>query len=109
MDNFEGNLEEELNLRFPMITVSVSHDDVNEPIHVDLGSIQPFIAIAVLEKVIEMLKVVAPGPKIMFNGAVIAAPVPAGDVIDFAEFLNAFESDDEGGDSQSPTSDEDGD
>jgi hypothetical protein len=72
MDNLDREFEDEL--KFPMITVAVSHDDINEPIHVDLGSIQPFIAVSILEKVIEVLKMVSPGPKITFRGNIIADP-----------------------------------
>lgn len=73
-------LESEMNLRFPMITISVSYDDVNEPIHVDLGSVPPFVAASVLEKVLKVIKLCIVGPKVSFNGTVIAEPIPVGDV-----------------------------
>lgn len=105
MDNLDREFEDEL--KFPMITVAVSHDDINEPIHVDLGSIQPFIAVSILEKVIEVLKMVSPGPKITFRGNVIADPNVSSEPVDFMQFLSSLEDGDEGGDSQPPTSGDD--
>lgn len=95
MDNEGKNLESEMNLRFPMITISLSYDDSNEPIHVDLGSVPPFVAIAVFERILDCLHNVATGPKITFNGSTIAEPISAEEV-SFQDLLDLFGPDDEG-------------
>lgn len=84
--------EKNFSLEFPVITISVSYDDLNEPVHVDLGSIPPFIAASILEKVVSVLKLNAPMPKITFNGDIIAGPFSPGG-IDFESFF--IEDDDQ--------------
>lgn len=94
MSDDARNLESEMNLRFPMITISLSYDDTDEPIHVDLGSVPPFVAIAVFERILDSLHNVATGPKITFNGATIAQPITAED-ISFQHLLDIFNQDDD--------------
>lgn len=90
-------LETSAGLSFPVITIHVSEDDQNEPIHVDLGSVPPFIAAAVMEKVIVILKSISPGPRITFKGQVIAEPLNT-DFMSLESFLEQFyDSDDEDG------------
>lgn len=69
-----AQFQDDGDISFPVITISVSADDFNEPIHVDLGSVPPFIASAVLEKVISALKITVPEPKITFKGETLLAP-----------------------------------
>lgn len=83
-----------MGFRFPMITISVSYDDLNEPIHVDLGSVPPFMAVSVMEKVLEMLKPLVIGPKITFQGITLAEPIFSSE-IGFQQFLNQFDPDEE--------------
>ena len=83
-----------MDISFPMITISVSYDDLNEPIHVDLGSVPPFIAVSVMEKVLEMLKTIVIGPKITFQGITLAEPVFSSE-IGFQQFLNQFDIDED--------------
>jgi hypothetical protein len=88
-------LESQMNLRFPMITISVSYDDPDEPIHVDLGSIPPFVAVSVFERILEAMNNIAVGPKITFKGDVLAQPFTASDVT-FQDLLDIFgQNDDE--------------
>jgi hypothetical protein len=94
MSDIGDSLESQMNLRFPMITISVSFDDVNEPIHVDLGSVPPFVAVSVLEKVLEVMKMLVVGPKVTFQGTVLAEPI-TGDEVRFEDFLGLFEDDDD--------------
>jgi len=82
-------LESQMNLRFPMITISVSYEDRDEPIHVDLGSIPPFVAVSVFERILEAMSNIAVGPKITFKGDVIAKPFMASDVT-FQDLLDMF-------------------
>lgn len=95
MSDDARNLESEMNLRFPMITISLSYDDTSEPIHVDLGSIPPFVAIAVFERILECLHSVATGPKITFNGHTIAEPITA-EEISFQHLFDMFNQDEDG-------------
>jgi hypothetical protein len=81
-------------LRFSVITISVSGDDLNEPIHVDLGSVPPFIAVSVLEKVISSLKIAVPAPKITFKGSILMEPINYQE-IDFDSFIETIFDDDE--------------
>jgi hypothetical protein len=82
-------LESEMNLRFPMITISISYDDPDEPIHVDLGSIPPFVAVSVFERILDSMSSIAIGPKITFKGDVLAQPFSASDV-SFQDLLELF-------------------
>ena len=94
MNDDVNSLENEMDISFPMITISVSYDDLNEPIHVDLGSVPPFIAVSVMEKVLEMLKTIVIGPKITFQGITLAEPVFSSE-IGFQQFLNQFDIDED--------------
>lgn len=94
MSDDAKDLESEMNLRFPMITISLSYDDTEEPIHVDLGSVPPFVAISVLEKVLDCLYDTAPGPKITYNGMILSEPINANQ-ISFQELFNIFNQDDD--------------
>jgi hypothetical protein len=87
-------LESQMNLRFPMITISVSYDDPEEPIHVDLGSIPPFVAVSVFERILEAMSNIAVGPKITFKGDVLAQPFTASDVT-FQDLLDIFGKNDD--------------
>jgi hypothetical protein len=85
-------------INFPVITISVSNDDMEEPIHVDLGSVPPFVAAAVLDKVASILKTAVPAPKITFKGNVLVEPINSNSI---ALIDNLFETlmdedDDEG-------------
>lgn len=68
----ENSFEDDGDIRFPVITISIFNEDLREPIHVDLGSVPPFVAVAVLEKVINELKMAAPAAKITFKGIVLS-------------------------------------
>ena len=94
MNDDVNSLENEMDISFPMITISVSYDDLNEPIHVDLGSVPPFIAVSVMEKVLEMLKPIVIGPKITFQGITLAEPVFSSE-IGFQQFLDQFDIDED--------------
>jgi hypothetical protein len=100
--SIDDGFRDEEDFKFPVITISVSTDDLNEPIHVDLGSVPPFIASAVLEKVINVLKMAVPAPKITFRGNVLVEPFnPA--TIDFASFIDdILDDDDDKGDDWPP-------
>lgn len=87
-------LESEMNLRFPMITISISYDDPDEPIHVDLGSIPPFVAVSVFERILDAMSNIAIGPKITFKGDVLSQPFSASDV-SFQDLLELFTQNDE--------------
>jgi hypothetical protein len=88
-----AQFQDDGDISFPVITISVSTDDLSEPIHVDLGSIPPFIASAVLEKVISALKVTLPEPKVTFKGETLIAP-PMSMIDDFfQEFLRDDDED----------------
>jgi len=56
---------------FPVITISLSYDDPNEPIHVDLGSVPPFVASAIFEQILEVMEELKVGPKVTFGGKVL--------------------------------------
>lgn len=88
------SFEDDGDLTFPVITISVAHDDLNEPVHVDLGSIPPFVAAAVLEKVATVLKMAVPAPKITFKGNVLVEPFNP-ESINLDAFLDAFMDDDD--------------
>jgi len=93
---------EEDDFNFPVITISVSTDDLNEPIHVDLGSVPPFVASAVLEKVINVLKMAVPAPKITFKGSILVEPFSPG-TVDFASLIeDIFDDDDVDGEENPP-------
>jgi len=81
-------------IRFPVITISVFNDDLNEPIHVDLGSVPPFVAATVLEKVASMLKTAVPAPKITFKGNVLIEPFSHGPITIIDELFETFVEDD---------------
>lgn len=94
------NLGADEGMDFPVITISVQYEDINEPVHVDLGSIPPFVAAAILEKVASSLKVMVSSPTITFKGAVLS------DSSDpyLTSFLDMLENfmDDDGGDEEGP-------
>jgi hypothetical protein len=94
VSNDARDLESEMNLNFPMITISLSYDDADEPIHVDLGSVPPFVAMAVFERVLDSLHNVATGPKITFKGSIIAQPITA-EEISFQHLFDIFNQDDD--------------
>lgn len=95
--NDVNSFDEDGDLTFPVITISVSHDDLDEPVHVDLGSIPPFVAAAILEKVASVLKFAVPAPKITFKGNIIAEPF-GGHAID----IDSFFLEDGDGDEETP-------
>lgn len=95
MSDEARDLESEMDLRFPIITISLFYDDANEPIHVDLGSVPPFVAISVFQQILQCLHNVATGPKITFNGTTIAEPITA-EEISFQHLFDIFNQDDEG-------------
>lgn len=84
-------------IQFPVITISVATDDMDEPIHVDLGSVPPFVAAAVLDKVASILKTAVPAPKITFKGNVLVEPISANSIAIIDNLFDAFidEDDDE--------------
>jgi hypothetical protein len=84
-------------LKFPVITISVSQDDLEEPVHVDLGSIPPFLAAAIFEKVALALRAAVPGPKITFKGYVVSQPFNTKEVD-----INSFFFDDGDDDEETP-------
>ena len=92
-------LESQMNLRFPMITISVSYDDPDEPIHVDLGSIAPFFAFSVFERILDAMSNIAVGPKITFKGDVLTHPFTASDVTvrDLLEMFDQNEDEEDEG------------
>jgi hypothetical protein len=94
------SLENEMNLRFPMITIAVSYEDLSEPIHVDLGSVPPFVAASVLEKVLEVMKQLVIGPKITFQGMTLAEPIFEREV-GIQDFFDQFEDNEEDQDGDS--------
>lgn len=101
MSNEEDKkLEDEMDLKFPVITISVSYDDINEPIHVDLGSVPPFVALSVFQSVIGVMRNLTVGPKITFGGDVLAEPGDFETIIDFDEFDEDDEDDDDDDDEE---------
>jgi hypothetical protein len=100
--SIDDGFRDEEDFKFPVITISVSTDDLNEPIHVDLGSVPPFVASAVLEKVTNVLKMAVPVPKITFKGNVLVEPINPS-TIDFASFIEEIlDEDDDNGDDLPP-------
>lgn len=97
MSLIDSGFNNDDDMDFPVITISVSNDDLKEPIHVDLGSIPPFVAAAILEKIVEELKMSTPAPKITFKGTVIAGPldISANSIDAFFETLIDDDDDDE--------------
>lgn len=87
------DLNDEMGMNFPVITISVSYDDINEPIHVDLGSIPPFVAVSVFQQILETMKDITVGPKITFGGNVIADP--SDDFIDIDDLSDFDDLDDD--------------
>lgn len=94
----DNTFEDDGDIKFPVITISVSHEDLREPIHVDLGSVPPLVAAVVLEKVALELKMTVPPPKITFKGVVLTEPfhgsVESIDAL-FETFLNDDENDED--------------
>jgi hypothetical protein len=84
------DFQDDGDIQFPVITISVSHDDMDEPIHVDLGSIPPFVASAVLDKVASILRAATPAPKITFKGNVLVEPFNANSVTMIDNLFDAF-------------------
>jgi len=95
MTNSTSTFEDDGDLRFPVITISVSNDDLEEPIHVDLGSVPPFIAAAVLEKVASILKSTVPAPKITFKGMVLVEPIGTGSLTLIEQLFDDFQDDED--------------
>ncbi len=95
MTNSVTAFDEDGDLRFPVITISVSNDDLEEPIHVDLGSVPPFIAAAVLEKVASILKSTVPPPRITFKGTVLVEPVGTGSIALIEQLFDDFQDDED--------------
>jgi CO dehydrogenase/acetyl-CoA synthase gamma subunit (corrinoid Fe-S protein) len=90
----DAAFQDDGDLNFPVITISVAHDDLNEPVHVDLGSIPPFVAAAVLEKVADVLKMAVPAPRITFKGHVLVEPFDP-QAMNLDAFLDMFTDPDE--------------
>lgn len=61
----------DMDMKFPVITISLSYDDPVEPIHVDLGSVPPFIASAIFEKILDVMQDLEVGPKVTFKGVTL--------------------------------------
>ena len=97
MPPIDSKFENDDDMDFPVITISVSNEDLREPIHVDLGSIPPFIAAAVLEKIVEELKMITPSPKITFQGAILSGPldISEGNIDAFFQTFIEEDGDDE--------------
>jgi hypothetical protein len=91
----EDELKNDMGMKFPVITISLSYDDVNEPIHVDLGSVPPFVACSVLESVLSVMKDLSVGPIITFGGEILAEPDDYETFIDFDDFEDDDEEDDD--------------
>lgn len=88
------DFQDDGDIQFPVITISVSHDDLDEPIHVDLGSIPPFVAAAVLDKVASILRAATPAPKITFKGNVLVEPFNANSVTMIDNLFDVFMEED---------------
>lgn len=82
-DKKKDQLETDLHLKFPVITISISYDDINEPIHVDLGSIPPFVAFSVFQQILDSMKEAVVTPKITFAGDILVDAIPLEDLSDF--------------------------
>lgn len=91
----EDELQDDMGMKFPVITISVSYDDINEPIHVDLGSIPPFVACSIFESVLSVMKDLSVGPKITFGGEILAEPDDYETFIDFDDFADDDDDDDD--------------
>lgn len=63
--------DNDMDMKFPVITISLSYDDAKEPVHVDLGSVQPIIAKAIFEQILDSLDNIIVSPKITLNGVVL--------------------------------------
>jgi hypothetical protein len=83
----------DMNMKFPVITISLSYDDPNEPIHVDLGSVPPFIASAIFEQVLDSMLDLKIGPKVTLNGITLIEAEPIYGDLEF-EFGNEDDIDD---------------
>lgn len=81
-DQEKSMFDNDMDMNFPVITISVSYDDSNEPIHVDLGSVQPFIAKAIFEQIIDSIDNIIVGPKITLNGVVLLDAEPVYETLD---------------------------
>lgn len=93
-DNKKEDFQDEMEMKFPVITISVSYEDVNEPIHVDLGSIPPFVAVSIFENILSVMKELTLGPKVTFGGEVLAYPDDFNGSID-VEYFDIDTSDDD--------------
>ena len=83
----------DINMKFPVITISLSYDDPNEPIHVDLGSVPPFIASAIFEQILDSMEDLKIGPKVTLNGVTLIEADSIYSDLDF-EFNTDDDSDD---------------
>lgn len=70
-DAEKSMFDNDMDMKFPVITISLSYDDAKEPVHVDLGSVQPIIAKAIFEQILDALDNIIVGPKITLNGVVL--------------------------------------
>jgi hypothetical protein len=84
----------DMDMKFPVITISLSYDDPVEPIHVDLGSVPPFIATAILEKILDVMQDLEVGPKVTFKGVTLLDAEPFYGDLDF-DFSDDDEVDDD--------------
>lgn len=84
----------DMDIDFPVITISLSYDDTKEPIHVDLGSVQPFIAKAILEQILDSIDSIIVGPKITLNGITLLEAEPIYDGLEIS-FLDDDDDDDD--------------
>lgn len=95
-DNKKDQLETDLHLKFPVITISISYDDINEPIHVDLGSIPPFVAFSVFQQILDSMREAVVTPKITFAGDTLVDAIPLEDLSNFdLEFDDDYEDEEE--------------
>ena len=86
--------DNEMDINFPVITISLSYDDSKEPIHVDLGSVQPFIAKAIFEQILESIDNIIVGPKITLNGVTLLEAEPIYESLDIS-FIDDDDVDDD--------------
>lgn len=61
----------DMDMNFPVITISLSYDDPKEPVHVDLGSVPPFIAAAIFEQILDSMQDLMVSPKVTFKGVTL--------------------------------------
>ena len=88
--------QDEMGMKFPVITISVSYEDVNEPIHVDLGTIPPFVAVSIFQSILSVMNELTLGPKVTFGGEVLAYPDDYQGYIDIDYFdIEGISDDDE--------------